>query len=343
MKILNIVSVIIIFFLSLSCDNNPVLTKREFLPPLYSWSVDTFYVAISDFLIIDTNSYYAVSGYNLIWNSNGIVTNIPIGANCNTLDGNGADNIVLGGSRAYKQTSSVPVLLKYNNGSISDLYTGANPNTGQTFVRVRLIDDVFWCGTNKGEVVTVRENLVNYYLIDSSYYIVDILKDNSSNIYAYAFKELRDTNGSVTNCNYRLYSFAGNNWNVAYNENIKGVFNIYEGIANHIFCLKPVSDINTTYEYDAGIFTKILAESSTGVWTNLARGKSFTDIIICGGTIEEHNVGLYHWDGNSISKEIFDVGLYDPRIMKCKNDRYYALFTIHLIFKSLLFKGKLKY
>jgi len=206
---------------------------------------------------------------------------------------------------------------------------------------VRLIDDVFWCGTNKGEVVTVRENLVNYYLIDSSYYIVDILKDKSLNIYAFALKEFRDTTGFVTYCNYRLYSFAGNNWNIAYSENIKGVSNIYEGITNHIFCLKPTNDISTTYEYNAGNFTKILDENIIGVGTYLARGKSFTDILIYGGTTEEHNVGLYHWDGNNTSKEIFDIEFYDPIIMKYKNDRYYALFTNH-IFNSLLFKGKLK-
>ncbi|MDD5361957.1 MAG: hypothetical protein PHN88_07470 [Ignavibacteria bacterium] len=342
MKTLNIVSAIIISFLIVSCDNNPVSTKREFLPPLYNWSVDTFNIFISDFFIIDSNSYFALSGNNLIYNSNGIVTNSYIGAVCNTLDGTGPNNIILGGSRAYNQSSSVPVLLRYSNGSISDLYVGTNPDTDNMFFCVRFIDDMFWCGTTKGEVVTVSGNNVNHYDIDSSYYILDIMKDNSSVVYAYAGKQLRDTNGFVTGSNFRLYSFSNNEWNLVYNENISGVFNFYEGITNHIFCLKPKSNINETFEYIAGNFTKILDENSTGVWTNLARGKSLTDILICGGPTDGHNLGLYYWDGMKTSEEIFDMGFFEPITMKYKNGRYYVLFRLQLIVKSLLIKGKLK-
>jgi hypothetical protein len=333
---------ILIIIVIPACDSNPVFTKHEFSPPLYNWSVDTFNIFISDFFVIDSNSYFALSGNNLIYNSKGIVTNSYIGADCSTLDGTGTNNIVLGGSRAYNQSSSVPVLLRFSNGSISDLYVGTKPDRDNMFFCVRLIDDMFWCGTTKGEVVTVSGNNVNHYDIDSSYQILDIMKDNSSVVYAYAGKQLRDTNGFVTGSNFRLYSFSNNEWNLVYNENISGIFDFYEGVKNHIFCLKVKPGVTETYEYNAGNFTKILDINVTGVGAYIARGKSLTDILICGGTIDGHNLGLYYWGGMKTSEEIFDMGSYEPITIKYKNGRYYVLFRLQLIVKSLIVKGNLK-
>lgn len=342
--------IIILFIILSGCSDNPTSISTKLSPPRYSWTVDTLPGFGYEIVPFDTNSYFILTYADLLnKNANGIQTPYSLDFLGTSMDGDGESNLMIGGAIEYSSEDYFPILKKFNNGALTEIYRGSTHSDYYYFSCVNLIDNIFWCGTTKGEIVSYNNGVVNYFVTDTTYGLVTISKDRNNNINAVMVKALPDSIGSLTGTSYKIYTYRSNIWQLTYQkDSFVGGTKIYAGVRDRIFAL--INDYETfgTYDISGGIFTRILDENTTGVYCSYAGGKSMNDLIIYGKDVNStSNYGnIFHWNGVSASEEKISNFSFDHKdIVKMVNryDKNYIMFQNHYLSTFYLIRStKLK-
>lgn len=215
---------------------------------------------------------------------------------------------------------------------MTEIYRGSTHSDYYYFSCVNLIDNIFWCGTTKGEIVSYNNGSVSYFVTDTTYSIVTISKDRNNNINAVMVKELLDTNGFSSGTGYKIYTYSSGIWQLTYKkDSFVGGTLFYAGVKDRIFVFINDNVTFATYDFTGGIFTRILDENTTGVYCSHAGGKSMNDLIIYGKDSASYlgYGNIFHWNGVSASEEKINNFSFDgTNFIKIINkyDKNYLVF-----------------
>ncbi|MFZ4592562.1 MAG: hypothetical protein ACOYN6_16295, partial [Ignavibacteria bacterium] len=117
--------IIILLLVMSGCSDNPISITTKLSPPRYSWTVDTLEGYGYEIVPFDTNSYFILTYADLLnKNKNGVQTSYSLDFLGTSMDGDGESNLMIGGAIEYSSENYFPILKKFNNGVLTEIYRG---------------------------------------------------------------------------------------------------------------------------------------------------------------------------------------------------------------------------
>ncbi|MFA7361402.1 MAG: hypothetical protein WC139_10235 [Candidatus Kapaibacterium sp.] len=294
-----------------SCnEDNPITSKSYFAPQRYSWKVDTLEGLGYEMEPFDSNSYYILKYSNsLIKNDNGIITQYALDFSCQRIEGDEENHLMLGGNLEISNGFMFPILKYFNNGSLTEVYKDTVSSFYHYFRNIKFIDNVYWCGTSKGKVVSYDNGIINTFAFDSSFAVMFISKDRNNTLNVVLQRTEKDSLGFPVYTRFNVFSYISGAWQLVYQKlttNESLIF--YPGVKNRILALTNVAGPFGTYDFANGSFIKVFDENITGVICTSVGGDSMNDLIILGRGINSNNMysSLFHWNGFALSEEIIN-------------------------------------
>jgi len=331
----------ILFFVSCS-DDTITPAGYQFDPPHYEWTADTVFADISNMWAFDTNNIYYQDPFKLVYYNGTTYQNYNYSSNilAYSIDGYDKYNVFIGGLDRTPSNLYKPKVIKWNGAGFEDFYIGDTAYSSNDILSIKAISqNEIFMGTRKGRVYKYDNGITQSYYFDTNMIIGPFLKDSFNNLYFF---------GSILYFNFPnpdsskdfIYRYNNNQWENVYYKLI--ISNDTSYSVNNIGTDIVGMTRNSLLVFNGSSFNRFLF--SEFLLMGSISGFSLSNIL-CSGTLDGHNLDLFHWNNSKWSKEnikaTFDQYIPQGGIFAVNNRFYCALYDF-LGRRSLIIKGKPK-